>query len=395
MITLHEYNFANQRALIRVDFNVPLNASLEITDSTRIDAALPTLRKILNDGGSLVIMSHLGRPKNGPEDKFSLKHLVPYLSKALQKEILFSDDCIGHDAQELSEGLRPGQVMLLENVRFYKEETKGDIDFAQQLAIHGDVYVNDAFGTAHRAHASTTQVASFFETKVAGFLMQAELENAQKVLYKATQPFVAIMGGAKISDKIQVIENLLPKVSSILIGGAMTYTFLKATGCEVGKSLVEEDKLELALSLIQKAQELGVKLLIPIDSVVAESFHNDAAHKVVASTEIPKDTMGLDIGPKTVKLFRDVILEAHTILWNGPMGVFEMPNFANGTQEIGRAIVEATQKGAYSLIGGGDSAAAINQMGMAKSVSYLSTGGGALLEYIEGKALPGVLALRS
>ncbi len=394
MVRMKEHNFAGQRALVRVDFNVPLNANNDIMDDTRLQASLPTLRKILKDGGSLVIMSHLGRPKTGPEEKFSLKHLMPYLNKALATTVLFSDDCIGHDAQELTEELKPGQVVLLENVRFYKEETKGDLDFARQLSLHGDVYVNDAFGTAHRAHASTTQVATFFEERVAGFLMQSELENAAKVLDAPTQPFLAIMGGAKISDKIQVIENLLPKVNTLIIGGAMTYTFLKANGMNVGKSLVEDDKLDLALRLQQKAIDLGVKLLLPLDSVVAETFNKDSPSKIVTNPNIPASMMGLDIGPLSVALFRDAILKAKTILWNGPMGVFEMPAFAKGTEGVGLAIAEATEKGAYSLIGGGDSASAVNNMKIGHRVSYISTGGGALLEYIEGKILPGVAALR-
>jgi len=395
MNTVADYNFENKKALIRVDFNVPLNDHFEITDDTRIRAVLPTIQKILNDGGSAILMSHLGRPKSGPEEKFSLKHLVSHLSKKLQTPVKFANDCIGAQAIELAGGLAAGEVLLLENLRFYEEETKGDRAFAQALSRLGDVYVNDAFGTAHRAHASTAIIAAFFKDKVAGLVMQAELENASKVLQDPERPLTAIMGGAKISDKILIIEKLLDKVDNLIIGGGMSYTFFKALGGRIGNSLVEENKMDFALDLIQKAKAKGVDLMLPKDSVIADSFSNEANRQIVDNYAIDDGWMGLDIGPEAREVFSIAIRNSRTILWNGPMGVFEMENFAQGTISIAEAVVEATNNGAYSLIGGGDSAAAVNSLGFGDQVSYVSTGGGALLEYMEGKELPGVEALGS
>ncbi|MEN7547303.1 phosphoglycerate kinase [Rapidithrix thailandica] len=393
MRTLDQFNFSGKRALIRVDFNVPLNDNFQITDDTRIRAAIPTIQKIIKDGGSAVLMSHLGRPKQGPEDKFSLKHIVAHLSEKLGVEVKFGGDCIGDEAFNLSKGLQAGEVLLLDNLRFYKEETKGDEAFAEKLARHGDVYVNDAFGTAHRAHASTAVIARYFEDKVCGYVMQAELDNAQKVLENADKPYTAIMGGAKISDKILIIEKLLDKVDNILIGGGMSYTFFKAKGGNIGNSLVEEDKLDLAKTLMEQAEAKGVKLLLPQDSVIADAFDNKANTEVADNMDIKEGYMGLDIGPKAVEEYVKVIQSSKTILWNGPMGVFEMSNFAKGTNSVAEAVVAATKAGGFSLIGGGDSAAAVNILGYGNDVSYVSTGGGALLEYMEGKVLPGVAAL--
>ena len=394
MKTVDSFNFAGKRALVRVDFNVPLNDKYEITDDNRLKAALPTIRKILKDGGSVVLMSHLGRPKEGPEEKFSLKHVIPYLNEKLGIKVQFASDCVGVEAESKSSELKPGDVLLLENLRFHKEETKGDVEFAKKLAKNGDVWVNDAFGTAHRAHASTAVIAQFFEDKICGYVIQAELENADKVLSSGEKPLTAIMGGAKISDKILIIENLLSRVDNLLVGGGMAYTFFKAKGGKIGNSLVEEDKLDLAKSLIQKAADKGVKLLLPTDSMTADAFNNDAKTEVTDNMNIKDGYMGLDIGPKAIKEFVEVIKASKTLLWNGPMGVFEMPNFANGTKEIAKAVVEATQHGAFSLIGGGDSAAAVNNLGYGDKVSYVSTGGGALLEYMEGKELPGIAVLK-
>ncbi|MEQ9287408.1 MAG: phosphoglycerate kinase [Cyclobacteriaceae bacterium] len=393
MKKLDEYNFASKKALIRVDFNVPLNEKFEITDYTRIKAATPTIKKILADGGSAILMSHLGRPKEGPENKFSLKHLVPALSERFGTEVKFATDCIGSDAETLAAGLKGGEVLLLENLRFYKEETKGDEAFAEKLSKLGDVYVNDAFGTAHRAHASTTIVAKFFEEKICGYVMQAELDNAEKVLNNPDRPFTAIMGGAKVSDKILIIEKLLDKVDNLIIGGGMSYTFSKAKGGSIGNSLCENDKLDLTLELEKKAAEKGVKIYLPVDNVIADDFSNDANTQVVKRGEIPDGWEGLDIGPETKKLFSDVVAKSKTILWNGPMGVFEFETFAKGTDAIAESVVAATNNGGFSLIGGGDSASAINNLGYGDKVSYVSTGGGALLEYMEGKVLPGVAAL--
>ncbi|WP_210490319.1 phosphoglycerate kinase [Rufibacter aurantiacus] len=395
MITIDQYNFQGKRALVRVDFNVPLNGNFEITDDTRIRAAVPTIRKILNDGGSVVLMSHLGRPKGGPEEKYSLKHLLKPLEEVFQMPIQFAPDCIGSEAVEMASNLQPGQILLVENLRFHKEEEQGNQIFAEKLSLLGDVYVNDAFGTAHRAHASTAIVADYFpHDKVCGSVMQAELENAQRVLSYADRPYTAIMGGAKISDKIQVIEQLLDRVDNLIIGGGMSYTFAKAQGGTIGNSLLEEDKQDFTLELLKKAEERGVKLYLPSDTVIADAFDNNANKQVVASGTIPDGWMGLDIGPETIAQFSEVVRNSKTILWNGPMGVFEFENFAIGTKAIAEAVVEATKNGAYSLIGGGDSAAAVTQMGHSHDVSYVSTGGGALLEYMEGKQLPGVIALQ-
>lgn len=393
MKTLDQYNFKGKRALIRVDYNVPLDKSNNITDDNRLKAAVPTIEKILNDGGSAILMSHLGRPKEGPEEKYSLKHVVKYLSDAFGRQVQFADDCIGEEAFKKSSNLKPGDVLLLENLRFYKQEEKGDEAFAEKLSKHGDVYVNDAFGTAHRAHASTTIVARYFDDKICGYVMQAELDNAKKVLEKPDKPFTAIMGGAKISDKIMIIEKLLDKVDNLIIGGGMSYTFFKALGGQVGKSLVEEDKLDLAKELIKKAKQKGVELHLPMDSIVADNFSNDAKTLDASNNAIPDGWMGLDIGPQAIEVFSKVIESSKTILWNGPMGVFEMENFARGTKKVAEAVVNATSKGAFSLIGGGDSAAAVNNLGYGNQVSYVSTGGGALLEFMEGKELPGVKAL--
>ncbi|WP_435356272.1 phosphoglycerate kinase [Emticicia sp. SJ17W-69] len=394
MKTLDTYDFSGKKALIRVDFNVPLNDKYEITDDTRITATIPTIKKILKDGGSCILMSHLGRPKDGPTEKYSLKHLVNPLSVILGLQVKFADDCIGASASEQAASLKPGEVLLLENLRFYKEEEKGDVTFAEKLSKLGNVWVNDAFGTAHRAHASTAVIGQFFEDRVCGYVMQAEVVNAQKILNHAERPFTAIMGGAKISDKILLIERLLDKVDNLIIGGGMTYTFTKALGGSIGKSLLEADKMPLALELIAKAKEKGVNLIMPVDNLCADAFSNDANRKVVKTGEIPEDFQGLDIGPDTIKLFTEILEKSKTILWNGPMGVFEFPNFANGTNAIAEAVVKATEENeAFSLIGGGDSASAINNAGYGDRVSYVSTGGGALLEYMEGKTLPGVAAL--
>ena len=395
MKTVDDFNFSGKKALIRVDFNVPLNGDFQITDETRLKAAIPTIQKIRQDGGSVILMSHLGRPKTGPEDKFSLRHVVARLGEMLGTEVAFANDCIGDEARDKAAALTAGGVLLLENLRFYGEETKGDKDFAGKLAALGDVYVNDAFGTAHRAHASTAVIAEFFTNKMCGYVMQAELENAQKVLDEAARPYTAIMGGAKISDKILIIERLLDKVDNLLIGGGMAYTFFKAMGGQIGKSLVEEDKLPLAKTLIEKAKEKGVELMLPIDSIVADDFNNEANRQEAQNHAIPDGWMGLDIGPEASAVFSDTIKKSKTVLWNGPMGVFEMPNFAQGTIAVAEAVVAATEAGGFSLIGGGDSAAAVNSLGYGDRVSYVSTGGGALLEYMEGKTLPGVAALEA
>ncbi len=394
MKTVDSFNFKGKKALIRVDFNVPLNEKYEITDDNRIKAALPTIRKILQDGGSTILMSHLGRPKEGPTEKYSLKHLVKHLSGELGVNVQFANDCVGKEAIDKATALKPGDVLLLENLRFYKEEEKGDKEFAKKLANLGDVWVNDAFGTAHRAHASTAVISEYFEDKICGYVIKAELDNADRVLRTGEKPLTAIMGGAKISDKILIIENLLDRVDNLIIGGGMAYTFFKAQGGKIGKSLVEEERLGLAKELIQKAKDKGVKLLLPVDSVTADDFKNDANTDITDNMNIKDGYMGLDIGPKAVDEFSKVIEASKTILWNGPMGVFEMPNFANGTKKIAEAVVNATAKGAFSLIGGGDSAAAVNTLGYGDKVSYVSTGGGALLEYMEGKELPGIAVLK-
>ncbi|EOZ96773.1 Phosphoglycerate kinase [Indibacter alkaliphilus LW1] len=386
-------DFKGKRALIRVDFNVPLDEHQTVSDDTRIRSAIPTIEKILESGGSVILMSHLGRPKSGPEDVFSLRHVISTLQKNLGKSVKFAPDCIGSEAVNLATGLKPGEILLLENLRFYKEEEKGDEAFAEKLSKLGDVYVNDAFGTAHRAHASTAVIAKFFDTKAAGYLMRSELENADKVMEKPERPYTAIMGGAKISDKILIIERLLEKVDNLIIGGGMSYTFSKAKGGTIGDSLCEEDKLDYVKELMQKAEAKGVKIILPLDTVTSKAFANDAEQDLATAGQIPDGWMGLDIGPETRKLFSDVIKSSKTILWNGPMGVFEMSSFIHGTVAVAEAIAEATENGAFSLIGGGDSAAAVNKFGFSDKVSYVSTGGGALLEHMEGKVLPGVAAL--
>lgn len=399
------HNFKGQKALIRVDFNVPLNDQFEITDDNRMKASIPTIKKILSDGGMVVLMSHLGRPKDGPEDKFSLKHLVPHLHKLLNDEVanstrkpvpvLFANDCVGEQANLTASMMRPGEVLLLENLRFHKEEEKGDENFAKKLAAIGDVWINDAFGTAHRAHASTAVIAQFFsaEKRMFGLLMEAEVASAEKVLHKADKPFVAIIGGAKVSDKILIIENLLERATDIIIGGGMAYTFMKAEGGMIGNSLCEEERLQTALDILKKAEEKGVCIHLPSDSVIANKFAADAEVSIAPSNHIPDGWMGLDIGANACDQFSNIIKKSKTILWNGPMGVFEMPKFQHGTKTVAVAIAEATQKGSFSLVGGGDSVAAVNQFGFAEKVSYVSTGGGAMLEYFEGKTLPGIAAV--
>ncbi|TNE53807.1 MAG: phosphoglycerate kinase [Bacteroidetes bacterium] len=396
MADIHSYNFQNKRALIRVDFNVPLDKeTLEITDDTRIRAALPTIKHILSNGGSVVLMSHLGRPKEGPEDKFSLRHLVAHCSNLLGFDVQFVNDCISEKSFEASSGLKPGEVLILENLRFYKEETKGDADFASKLARHGDVYVNDAFGTAHRAHASTAIIADNFpQDKMFGFLLEGEIKSVDKVLNSNDKPLTAIVGGAKVSSKITIIERLIGKVDNLIVGGGMAFTFVKAQGGKVGNSLVEDDYLDTARKIMDQATQKGVNLYIPVDAIVADQFDNDAQRQEVAINEVPDGWMGLDTGSKTSEACKEILLNSKMILWNGPMGVFEMENFQQGTKDVAYAIVEATEKGAFSLIGGGDSVAAINKFGLADRVSYVSTGGGAMLEYLEGKELPGIKAIR-
>ncbi|MBT8326676.1 MAG: phosphoglycerate kinase [Bacteroidia bacterium] len=395
MQTVDSYNFTNKRALIRVDFNVPLNDSFEITDDSRMTAALPTIQKILKDGGSVVLMSHLGRPKNGPESAFSLKHLVSHLSKLTKSDVLFTEDCIGDGAFEKSKSLPNGTILLLENLRFYKEETAGDKDFASALARHGDIYVNDAFGTAHRAHASTSIVAQFFEHRCFGYLMANEVANAKKLMSNPERPFTSIVGGAKVSDKILIIENLLNVADHIIIGGGMAYTFKVAQGGTIGNSLFEEERVTTCKEILEKAKSKGVQIHLPEDSVVADDFSNDANTSVCESDKIPSGWMGLDIGDKASRAFSDVLTKSKTILWNGPMGVFEMSKFENGTKAVAKAVANATKAGAFSLIGGGDSSAAVKKFGFTNDVSYVSTGGGALLEFFEGKELPGIAAIES
>lgn len=402
MKTINDFNFSGKRALVRVDFNVPLDKQFNITDDSRIRGALPTIEKILKDGGAVVLMSHLGRPlkklkEDGTVDfqKHTLRHLVKRLSEKLGREVKFAEDCVSEAAFAQSGSLAAGEVLLLENLRLYKEEEKGEAGFAEKLSKHGEVYVNDAFGTAHRAHASTTIVANYFDAghKMFGLLMADEIANAERVLKKAERPFVAILGGAKVSDKILIIENLLDKATHILIGGGMAYTFFKAMGGTIGNSLVEEDKLPLALELMEKAKKKGVELLLPVDSVIADKFDAAANTNTAPSGNIPEGWMGLDIANSAVYDFTQVILSAKTILWNGPMGVFEMEKFQNGTKAIAMAVAQATEQGAFSLVGGGDSVAAVNKFNLASRVSYVSTGGGAMLEYFEGKELPGIKAI--
>jgi len=397
MSKFSDYNFKGQKALIRVDFNVPLNDKFEITDDTRITAAIPTIKKILNDGGSAILMSHLGRPKDGPTDKYSLKHLVKHISNLLGgKTVLFANDCIGEQAYLTAGMLRGGEVLLLENLRFYKEEEKGDKAFAEKLSKLGDVYVNDAFGTAHRAHASTAVIADFFpkDKRMFGLLMEGEVASAEKVLHNSEKPFVAIIGGAKVSDKILILENLLERATDIIIGGGMAYTFMKAEGGKIGKSLCEEERLGTAEEILKKAKEKGVCIHLPSDSIIADNFAADANDSTAPSNAIPDGWMGLDIGPNAVDQFCNVIKKSKTILWNGPMGVFEMEKFQHGTKAVAGAVAQSTQSGAFSLVGGGDSVAAVNQFGFADKVSYVSTGGGAMLEYFEGKTLPGIAAIK-
>lgn len=394
---LNNYNFKNKKVLLRVDFNVPLDKETgEVADDKRIKAALPTINYILDQGGALILLSHFGRPKEGKEDKYSLSQILPCLEKCIGKEVFFSPDCIGDSAKQMSDSLLPGQVLLLENVRFYKEETQGDLHFAQELASLGDCFVNDAFGAAHRAHASTTQIASFFpDDKMMGLLMQGEIDNANKIMQSTAHPFTAIVGGAKVSDKILIVENLLLKADNIIIGGGMAYTFFKAMGGEIGNSLCETDRLETCLSILSQAKERGVSIYLPIDSIIADQFSATANIQNSPSDAIPQNWMALDIGTKACNDFETVLLNSKTILWNGPMGVFEMEAFENGTKSVAYAVAKATKAGAFSLIGGGDSAAAIMKFGLEDEVSYVSTGGGALLEYFEGKQLPGLLALEN
>ncbi len=416
MKSIDSYDFSGKRALVRVDFNVPLNEGLKITDTTRIDSTLPTIRKILDGGGSVILMSHLGRPKKNFENKLSLKHIVPYLTQVLGQEVKFADDCMGESAKEMSANLKPGEVLLLENLRYYEEEEgkprlADDVseedkkaaktavkekqkEFTKQLASYADCYVNDAFGTAHRAHASTALVAAYFPNdKMFGYLMNSEVASLNKVLKEGKKPFTAVLGGAKVSGKIQIINHLIDNVDNLIIGGGMMFTFIKAMGGKIGNSLVEEDLLELAKNTMEGANLHGIKLILPVDAIAADGFFNDAKTQVVKANEIPDGWLGLDIGPESVKLFDKILMESKTILWNGPMGVFEMPAFAEGTIQLAQSIAKATEKGAFSLVGGGDSVAAVNKFNLADKISYVSTGGGAMLEFIEGKILPGVAAI--
>jgi phosphoglycerate kinase len=387
-------NFKNKKALIRVDFNVPLDAQFNVTDNTRILAALPTIKKVLEDGGSAILMSHLGRPKDGPTDKYSLKHLLPELNRVLGIQVKFVDDCISEESYRISSNMKDGEVLLLENLRFYKEEEKGDVVFAEKLAKHGDIYVNDAFGTAHRAHASTAIIAQFFpQNKTFGYCIEGELKSINKVLHDGKKPFTAIMGGAKVSDKIIILQQLIDRADNIIIGGGMAFTFVKAMGGNIGKSLVEDDRLQTALDILADAKKKKVNIYIPVDATIADNFSNEANIKMVDVKNIPEGWMGLDIGNETEKIFNEVISNSNTILWNGPMGVFEMSNFESGTKSVAEAICVATKHGAFSLIGGGDSVAAINKYNLGNEVSYVSTGGGALLEYIEAGTLPGISAM--
>ena len=393
MKTLQNFDFKNKKALIRVDFNVPLDEHFNVTDATRIEAAKPTIDKILADGGSVILMSHLGRPK-GKEDQYSMRHILKTASDILGKEVLFSSDCIGEVAQTAAKNLQPGQILLIENLRFYKEEEAGDVAFAKELASLGDLYVNDAFGTAHRAHASTTIIAQFFpEHKCFGALLAKEIESLNRVLKNSEKPVTAVLGGSKVSTKITVIENILDKVDHMIIGGGMTFTFVKALGGKIGNSICEDDKQELALEILRLAKEKGVQIHIPVDVVAANDFSNEAQTQIVNVNEIPDGWQGLDAGPKSLENFKAVILASKTILWNGPLGVFEMPTFANGTISLGNFIAESTANGAFSLVGGGDSVAAVKQFGLESKMSYVSTGGGAMLEMLEGRILPGVAAI--
>jgi phosphoglycerate kinase len=393
MKTLNDFNFNNKKAIIRVDFNVPLDENFKVTDATRIEAAKPTIDKILKDGGSVILMSHLGRPK-GVEAKYSLQHIVSKTEEILGQKVHFASDCIGEIAEKAAKNLQPGEILLLENLRFYAEEEKGDVEFSKKLAALGDIYVNDAFGTAHRAHASTTIIAQFFkEAKCFGYLLAKEIESIEKVLKNSEKPVVAILGGSKVSSKITVIENILDKVNHMIIGGGMTFTFVKALGGKIGNSICEDDKLELAIEILKQAKEKGVQIHIPVDVVAADSFSNDANTQIVDVNQIPDGWQGLDAGPKTLEIIKRIILDSKTILWNGPLGVFEMENFANGTISLGEYIAESTANGAFSLVGGGDSVAAVKQFGLEPKMSYVSTGGGAMLEMLEGRTLPGIAAI--
>ena len=393
MKTINDFNFKNKKVLIRVDFNVPMDENFNVTDATRIEAAKPTIDKVRNDGGSVILMSHLGRPK-GIEQKYSLHHILKTASEVLGVSVQFASDCIGSKAKLAAENLKPGAVLLLENLRFHDEEEAGEITFAKSLAELGDIFINDAFGTAHRAHASTTIIAQFFpEQKCFGILLAKEIESLNRVLTNSKKPVIAVLGGSKVSSKITVIENILDKVDHMIIGGGMTFTFIKAQGGKIGDSICEDDKQELALEILRLAKEKGVQIHIPIDVIAADSFSNEAKTQIVDVDKIPSGWQGLDAGPKSLENFKKVILESKTILWNGPLGVFEMPNFANGTVELGKFIAEATKKGAFSLVGGGDSVAAVKQFGLEDQMSYVSTGGGAMLEMLEGKILPGIAAI--
>ena len=395
MQTIHNYDFSGKKALIRVDFNVPLNENFEITDDTRIRAALPTIKKVMEAGGSPVIMSHFGRPKSGPEDKFSMRHLVAHLSNLLGVDVKLAPDCVGEEVKKMTADLKPGEVLMLENLRFHAGETKGDEEFAKQLAENGDCWINDAFGTAHRAHASTAVIAKFFPNdKMFGYLIESEVESLDKVVKNPKRPFTAIMGGAKVSSKITIIENLLSSVDNLIIGGGMTYTFVKANGGEVGNSICEPDFFDTARNIEKLAKEKGVNLILATDVVAADDFSQDANTRVVAADQIPEGWQGLDAGPESIAKFKEVIENSATILWNGPVGVFEIDKFAVGSKAVGEAIVEATKKGAFSLVGGGDSVACVNKFNLAEGVSYISTAGGALLEYLEGRVLPGVAAVK-
>ena len=394
MNTIDQFNFSHQKVLIRVDFNVPQNENLEVTDNTRILAAKATIQKVLKEGGAVILMTHLGRPKNGFENQFSLKNIVSTVETVLEHQVIMAEDVVGEDAQQKAKNLKPGEILLLENLRFHSEETAGDVDFAKKLSELGDFYVNDAFGTAHRAHASTAIIAQFFpEKKAFGYLMQKELEAIEKVLVAGKKPITAILGGAKVSSKITIINHILPVIDHLIIGGGMTYTFIKAQGGSIGNSLVEEDKMTLALEILEACQQQNVQVHLPVDNVIADAFSNDANTEIVPIDAIPEGWMGLDIGPKTEKIFEEVLLQSKTILWNGPLGVFELPKFAKGTVALGNAIAESTKNGAFSLVGGGDSVAFVKQFHFDDQVSYVSTGGGAMLESLEGKELPGVAAI--
>ncbi|UGS23692.1 phosphoglycerate kinase [Flavobacterium channae] len=393
MKTLNDFNFKNKKAIIRVDFNVPLDENFKVTDATRIEAAKPTIDKILKDGGSVILMSHLGRPK-GVEAKYSLNHIVSKTEEILGQKVHFASDCIGEVAENAAKNLQAGEILLLENLRFYAEEEKGDVEFSKKLASLGDIYVNDAFGTAHRAHASTTIIAQFFENaKCFGYLLAKEIESIEKVLKNSEKPVVAILGGSKVSSKITVIENILDKVNHMIIGGGMTFTFVKALGGKIGNSICEDDKLDLAIEILKQAKEKGVQIHIPVDVVAADAFSNDANTQVVDVNHIPDGWQGLDAGPKSLEIFKRIILDSKTILWNGPLGVFEMETFAKGTISLGEFIAESTANGAFSLVGGGDSVAAVKQFGLEPKMSYVSTGGGAMLEMLEGRTLPGIAAI--